>query len=229
MPSHDSCCAYGCSNWRGKKGCEGIRFYRIPKDEETRWTWIARINRQDLRLEDVTDNTHLRSAHFVDGQKTPAQPLPVIFKHRSYHLCRKSRAPYHPALVLAQTTSACGRTQGLEPGSSADAVKRPAASTVTVAEPAPKKSTTAVADDCEEDQAAAAEYESNIGFERSRLGGRDLWQKVPSSPVTRNRLTRRFVRYASDFISCKREHRRHENTVIRMNYQLRINTPLADC
>ena len=29
-----------------------------------------------------------------------------------------------------------------------------------------------------------------------------LWQKVPSSPVTRNRLTRRFVRYASDFISC---------------------------
>ena len=37
-----------------------------------------------------------------------------------------------------------------------------------------------------------------------------LWQKVPSSPVTRNRLTRRFVRYASDFISCKREHRRHE-------------------
>ena len=28
-----------------------------------------------------------------------------------------------------------------------------------------------------------------IGFERSRLGGHDLWQKVPSSPVTRNRLT----------------------------------------
>ena len=35
-------------------------------------------------------------------------------------------------------------------------------------------------------------------------------QKVPSSPVTRNRLTGRFVRYASDFISCRREHRRHE-------------------
>ena len=52
--------------------------------------------------------------------------------------------------------------------------------------------------------------EREIGFERSRLGGHDLWQKVPSSPVTRNRLTRRFVRYASDFISCKREHRRHE-------------------
>ena len=49
-----------------------------------------------------------------------------------------------------------------------------------------------------------------LGFERSRLGGHDLWQKVPSSPVTRNRLTRRFVRYASDFISCKREYRRHE-------------------
>ena len=27
------------------------------------------------------------------------------------------------------------------------------------------------------------------------------WQTVPSSPVTRNRLTRHFVRYASDFIS----------------------------
>ena len=37
-----------------------------------------------------------------------------------------------------------------------------------------------------------------------------IWQKVPSSPVTRNSLTRRFVRYASDFISCKREHRRNE-------------------
>ena len=49
-----------------------------------------------------------------------------------------------------------------------------------------------------------------LGFERSRLGGHDLWQKVPSSPVTRDRLTRRFVRYASDFISCKRENRRHE-------------------
>ena len=34
-----------------------------------------------------------------------------------------------------------------------------------------------------------------IECERSRLGGHDLWQKVPSSPVTRNRLTRRFVRY----------------------------------
>ena len=49
-----------------------------------------------------------------------------------------------------------------------------------------------------------------VGFERSRLGEHDLWQKVPSSPVIRNRLTRRFVRYTSDFISCKREHRRHE-------------------
>ena len=28
-----------------------------------------------------------------------------------------------------------------------------------------------------------------IGFERSRLCGHDLWQKVPSSPVTRNRST----------------------------------------
>ena len=54
----------------------------------------------------------------------------------------------------------------------------------------------------------------NIGFERSRLGGHDLWQKVPSSPVTRNRLTRRFVRYASDFISCKREHRKHETQLL---------------
>ena len=117
----------------------------------------------------MTDNTRLCSAHFVDGQKTPAQPLPVFFKHWSYPLCQKSRAPYHPALVSAQTTSECGRTQGLEPGSSADAVKRPAASTVTAAEPAPRKSTTAVADDCEEDQAAAAEYESHGGNMHSEL------------------------------------------------------------
>ena len=63
-----------------------------------------------------------------------------------------------------------------------------------------------------------------IGFERSRLGGHDLWQKVPSSPVTRNRLTRCFVRYASDFISCKKEHRRHETQLLERttNY---VSTP----
>ena len=31
-----------------------------------------------------------------------------------------------------------------------------------------------------------------IGFERSRLGGHDLWQNVPSSPVTRIRFNKTF-------------------------------------
>ena len=89
MPSHDSCCAPGCQNWRGKSGCAGIRFYRIPRDKSVRLTWLARINRADLRLKDVTENTRLCSAHFHNGAKTNEQPLPVKFKHKTYPVCRR--------------------------------------------------------------------------------------------------------------------------------------------
>ena len=35
-------------------------------------------------------------------------------------------------------------------------------------------------------------------------------RKFPAHQSQETNLTRRFVRYAADFISCKREHRRHE-------------------
>ena len=95
MPGRDSCCAVGCLNWRGKEGCEGIKFYRIPKSKSLRLIWIARINRADLRVENVTENTRLCSAHFVDGVKTAHQPLPVKFSHKVYPLRRETRRSFN--------------------------------------------------------------------------------------------------------------------------------------
>ena len=54
-------------------------------------------------------------------------------------------------------------------------------------------------------------------------------RKFPAHQSQETDLTRRFVRYASDFISCKKGAQKTWDTVIRTNYQLRINTPLADC
>ena len=52
--------------------------------------------------------------------------------------------------------------------------------------------------------------------------------KFPAHQSQETDRTRRFVRYASDFISCKKGAQKTWDTVIRTNYQLRI-TPLADC
>ena len=89
MPSHDSCCAVGCTNRRGKPKCKGLQFYTIPKDTKVRSVWLARINRSDLREQDVTSNTCLCSAHFHLGRKTKEQALPVKFSHATFPLSRK--------------------------------------------------------------------------------------------------------------------------------------------
>ena len=97
MPSRDSCCAPGCKNRRGKDGCEQVKFYRIPKDEDSRRIWLARINRADLRPAHVTDHTRLCSQHFVPGGRSPSQPYPIKFAHASYPLCRRQPAERKPA------------------------------------------------------------------------------------------------------------------------------------
>ena len=113
MPGRDSCCAPGCSKWRGKSGCEGIPFYRIPGEETVRLTWLDRINRADLRAEHLTDNTRLCSAHFYLGKKSKEQPHPVYFAHRNYPLCRQPPV---------RTATSRERARSSRP---ANAVKRP--------------------------------------------------------------------------------------------------------
>ena len=89
VPGRESCCAVDCRNWRGKAGCDGVKFYRISKDKDARLVWISRINRLDLRVGDLSKNTRLCSAHFHDGVKTADQPYPIKFSHKTYPLlCR---------------------------------------------------------------------------------------------------------------------------------------------
>ena len=88
MPSHDACCAPGCSNRRDPFD-KTLKFHRIPADPDQRRIWLGRINRADLREKDVTTSTRLCSEHFYEGCKTEEQPLPVYFCDRSYPLSRK--------------------------------------------------------------------------------------------------------------------------------------------
>ena len=95
MGGHDHCCAVGCKTGRGKLTADGrtVSLYTFPKDQELRQLWVNRVNRADLRLENVTSNTVLCSEHFVNRQKTADQPDPVFFAHRNYQVKRKQRLP----------------------------------------------------------------------------------------------------------------------------------------
>lgn len=62
--------------------------------------WVSRVNRADLLLKDITNNTVLCSLHFHQGKKTLDQPHPVRFAHRSYPLCRHKSFRL-PATALA--------------------------------------------------------------------------------------------------------------------------------
>lgn len=88
MPSHDCCCAHDCSNRRDPFD-KSLKFHRIPADPDIRREWISRINRSDLRVEDVTSSTRLCSEHFYEGCRTSDQPLPVYFSHKTFPLARK--------------------------------------------------------------------------------------------------------------------------------------------
>ena len=88
MPSHDSCCAQLCSNRRDPFD-KSLKFHRIPADPDLRREWIARINRADLRVEDVSNSTRLCSEHFYEGCKTKEHPLPIYFAHKTYPVAEK--------------------------------------------------------------------------------------------------------------------------------------------
>ena len=65
MPKNLSCCTVNCRSRKSKVGCEEVTFYCIPKEEETRRIWLARIHRSDLSERDITKNTRLCSLHFL--------------------------------------------------------------------------------------------------------------------------------------------------------------------
>ena len=49
-----------------------LKFHRIPADPDIRRVWIARINRADLRMSDVTSSTRLCSEHFFFKMRKPS-------------------------------------------------------------------------------------------------------------------------------------------------------------
>ena len=92
MPSPHHCCAPQCANVRDPFD-KTLKFHRIPADPDVRREWIARINRKDLRVGDVTPNTRLCSKHFYDGCKTEDHPLPIYFAHKTYPVGQKQPRP----------------------------------------------------------------------------------------------------------------------------------------
>lgn len=112
MGGHDHCCVVGCHNRRGKLNCgRQISFYHFPKDPDSRLLWVARVDRADLRLGDVTAHTVICSDHFVDGCKTWQQPDPVFFPHKTYPYKRKVR----PSLSFTTEPVIKRRSRGAAP------------------------------------------------------------------------------------------------------------------
>ena len=54
---------------------------------EKRLEWVRRVNRENLRIDDVTKNTKLCSDHFSGSQPSQEQTYPCFFKHKLYPLC----------------------------------------------------------------------------------------------------------------------------------------------
>ena len=115
MPGSDHCCAVNCTNRRGKAGCEGVKFYRIPKNNESRRTWLGKIHRRDLTEASLTDNIRLCSVHFHNGVKTSEQPLPVYFSHCTYPLARVKRKREHSTIDSDRKRSRKSDTGGTTP------------------------------------------------------------------------------------------------------------------
>ena len=86
MGGNDHCCAVGCRNHRGMVDDEEmpLSFHTFPKDPDCRLLWVARMNRADLRFQDIFKYTVLCSKHFVDGEKTLSNPHPVFAAHKTY-------------------------------------------------------------------------------------------------------------------------------------------------
>ena len=112
MPSHDSCCAFGCTNRRNKPECRarGIRFFGFPKKADIRQEWVRRISRENLRPSDVTKNTKLCSEHFPDGKPTAAQPYPCYFSHRNYSR-HNPRSPRRKTATVVKKPAAVAATE----------------------------------------------------------------------------------------------------------------------
>ena len=93
MPGHESCCAFGCTNRRSKPECKArnVSFFSFPKDMEKRLEWVRRVNRENLRIDDVAKNTKLCSDHSSGGQPSQEQPYPCFFKHKLFPLCGVGR------------------------------------------------------------------------------------------------------------------------------------------
>ena len=72
-----SCVVFGCHNWHGKKGCEGLSFYRLPlKNEELLRTWLRMMRTESVK---VNTNSRVCSSHFEGGKKCGPNDVPTIF------------------------------------------------------------------------------------------------------------------------------------------------------
>lgn len=70
-----NCCVPGCQN--NFRNSVGIKFYRIPKNEQLRKRYVQLLRNETLKLK--SDNTRICSEHFEGGYKATPDHLPSIF------------------------------------------------------------------------------------------------------------------------------------------------------
>ena len=85
-----SCVVFGCHHKAGKKGSEGISFYRLPlKNKELLKKWLAALKTDSVP---VNSNSRVCSAHFEGGKRTGMDDVPSVFSFSKAPPKRKAPA-----------------------------------------------------------------------------------------------------------------------------------------
>lgn len=134
-----NCAVVNCSTRSNRDSRNGVKFFQIPKvitkqcdltrrrSERRRSTWLAKLNRKDLKDNDITDHTRVCSRHFVSGEcdrlhsirsvwsskvSTEVKSRPVycnfvslVFQGKPARLFEESSPDWAPSLELGYSQS----------------------------------------------------------------------------------------------------------------------------